>query len=197
MKIKAYKINAFTEKTNGGNPAGVVPNPPGGIKKDQMTLISRKLGVSETAFVFPSEKADCKTRFFSPRAEVALCGHATIATFYMMGQKTPGAGEKVFYQETQVGVLPVSVIYKNKKISQVMMTQDHPTIKNISLDISSVADVLRINVEDIDTSLPSQVVSTGLYTLPICVKSLDVLKNITPNYEGVEGICKKINAGSV
>jgi PhzF family phenazine biosynthesis protein len=44
--------------------------------------------------------------------------------------------------------------------------------------------------------LPKQIVSTGLFTLPVCVKSFDSLKNIKPDFNKVEKICRKTDAGS-
>ena len=59
MKVFVKKVNAFTDIINGGNPAGVVLNSPK-LTNDQMAFISKKLRVSETAFVFSSKKADFK-----------------------------------------------------------------------------------------------------------------------------------------
>ena len=87
MKVK--RVNAFTDEIDGGNPAGVVINSPK-LSEKQMKEITKTLAVSETAFVFPSDVADYKIRFFSPTLEVDLCGHATIATFFTMAQ------EKIF-----------------------------------------------------------------------------------------------------
>ncbi|MFW6119982.1 MAG: PhzF family phenazine biosynthesis protein, partial [Petrotogales bacterium] len=84
MKVK--KVNAFTDLIYGGNPAGVVLNPPW-LKNEQMKQVTKKLAVSETAFVFPSRKAEFKLRFFSPELEVDLCGHATIATFFTLAEE--------------------------------------------------------------------------------------------------------------
>ena len=81
MKIVVIKVNAFTESINGGNPAGVVLNSPE-LTEKQMAYITKQIEVSETAFVFPSKKADYKIRFFTSEIEVDLCGHATIATFF-------------------------------------------------------------------------------------------------------------------
>jgi PhzF family phenazine biosynthesis protein len=81
--IKVKKVNAFTDSINGGNPAGVVLDSPR-LTDEQMMFISKKLKVSETAFVTPSSVADFKVRFFSPSSEVDLCGHETVATFYTM-----------------------------------------------------------------------------------------------------------------
>lgn len=65
MRISVKKVNAFTESIEGGNPAGVVLDSPD-LTDEQMKYVSKTLKVSETAFVFPSENADYKVRFFSP-----------------------------------------------------------------------------------------------------------------------------------
>ena len=192
------KVNAFTESLKGGNPAGVVLDSPDLID-EQMKHISKELAVSETAFVFPSNVADFKVRFFSPKVEVDLCGHATIATFFAMALKAKLSPKKnnVITQQTKAGILPVNIYYNDdQKIDKVMMTQSKPIYKNIHFDISMIADSLKVDVKDIDDSLPKQIVSTGLFTLPICIKSYDDLKNIKPDFEKVKKICDKMGAGS-
>jgi len=198
MKVKAKIVNAFTDSFEGGNPAGVVLNSPD-LTDKQMSDITKKLKVSETAFVFPSSKADFKIRFFSPNIEVDLCGHATIATFFTM------ASEEIFEkkhnmiltQETKAGILPVSIEFlDNGNINRVMMSQDRPKIKDIYLDIFKISDSLNISKDDIDYSLPKQAVSTGLFTLPICIKSYNILKSIEPDFNKIKDICIKHNFGS-
>ena len=51
-----------------------------------MKYIAGKMGFSETAFVMPSTIASQRVRFFTPEAEVNLCGHATIATYHLLGE---------------------------------------------------------------------------------------------------------------
>jgi len=198
MKVNVKKVNAFTDSKNGGNPAGVVLNSPD-LDDKQMAYISKQLKVSETAFVFPSNKADFKIRFFSPKVEVDLCGHATIATFFSMALNGILSPKKnyVVTQETKVGILPVNIYYTDdKKIDRVMMTQSKPIYKNIQFDISIIADSFHIDLKNIDDSLPKQIVSTGLFTLPICIKSFNVLKNIKPNFDKIKKICNKLGSGS-
>jgi len=198
LKIKVLKVNAFTKQKNGGNSAGVLLNSPD-LTEEQMKNISRQLQVSETAFVFPSKKADYKTRFFSPVVEVDLCGHATIATFYVIALRNQLLENRqvTMTQETNVGVLKVDIKFsENNKLSKVMMHQGKPVLRDVDFDFSEIADSLNISVNKIDTSLPKQIVSTGLFTLPVCVKSYDILKNIKPDFDKVEQICKKIDSGS-
>ncbi len=197
MKINVKKVNAFTESLEGGNPAGVVLDLPD-LTDEQMKHVSRVLSVSETAFVFPSKKADYKIRFFSPDVEVNLCGHATIATFFTMALEGVFSQNinTVITQETKAGVLPVDIYFSDETVDRVMMTQATPRYKDICLDISILADSLNISVDEIDDSLPKQIVSTGLFTLPLCVKSFDILKAINPDFEKIKKLCSKFGAGS-
>ena len=197
MKINVKKVNAFTESLEGGNPAGVVLDSPD-LTDEQMKHISKVLSVSETAFVFPSKKADYKIRFLSPDVEVDLCGHATIATFFTMALEGVFSQNinTVIIQETKSGVLPVDIYFSDETVDRVMMTQATPRYKDICLDISILADSLNISVDEIDNSLPKQIVSTGLFTLPLCVKSFDILKAINPDFEKIKKLCIRFGVGS-
>lgn len=196
MKINVLKVNAFTESFEGGNPAGVMLESPD-LTDEQMKYITKELNVSETAFVFPSNKADYKIRFFSPEVEVDLCGHATIATFFTMALQGMFSSDCVAVQETNAGVLPVDILFTDdKKVDRVMMTQGKPIFKDIEYDLSEIADSLRVSVEDIDDSFPKQIVSTGLFTLPVCIKSFDILKTVTPDFREIKKICQLLGVGS-
>jgi PhzF family phenazine biosynthesis protein len=198
MNVKVMKINAFTESIQGGNPAGVVFDSPD-LRDEQMKQISKELVVSETAFVFPSTAADFKVRFFSPIVEVDLCGHATIATFFTMALQGKVFPKKnVVTQETKAGILPITIFYNDddEKVDRIMMAQKKPIYKNIHINISQIADSLNVDLKAIDDSLPKQIVSTGLFTLPLCIKTYDDLKNIQPNFEEVKKICQLIGVGS-
>jgi PhzF family phenazine biosynthesis protein len=106
-----------------------------------------------------------------------------------------GLKKSVVTQETKAGILPVSILFSDK-VDKVMMHQGKPIYKDIFLDISRLARSLRISKEDIDDTLPKQKVSTGLFTLPICIKSYDVLESIKPDFDEIKNICKDLGVGS-
>ena len=198
MKIRVKKVNAFTDSIKGGNPAGVVLNSPD-LTAKQMAYVSKMFKVSETAFVFPSSNADFKLRFFTPEIEVDLCGHATIATFFTMALEDffPDKINRIVLQETKAGVFPVNINFtEDGNVDRVMMTQRKPIFKDIHLDILKIANSLKISRENINDSLPKQIVSTGLFTLPICIKSFDVLKKIKPDFNKIKKICNDLGTGS-
>lgn len=107
MEVEVSTLHAFSDKALGGNPAGVVLQA-AHLSESQMQEIARQVGFSETAFVMPSEQADFKVRFFTPSDEVDLCGHATIALFYLMRtQHLVDVG--TYTLETLAGILKVVI----------------------------------------------------------------------------------------
>lgn len=82
MTIPLYQVDAFTRQLFAGNPAAVVPLPrwlPDGV----MQRIAAEINLSETAFCVP-EGDGYGLRWFTPVTEVKLCGHATLATAWVL-----------------------------------------------------------------------------------------------------------------
>ncbi len=186
MEIKVYTLNAFAKTDHGGNPAGVVLDADI-LSVDDMQKIASKVGFSETAFVRKSKGADFKVSFFTPNKEVDLCGHATIATFYLLTNKgiiQPGE----YTQETRAGIL--SVECSNNTI---YMSQCNPKFYEV-LDKKEIADTLNINEDDIMDNLPIQIVSTGLKDILIPIKSLKTLQDIKLDFDKISSFSKKQNA---
>lgn len=182
MKVKVYRLSSFTDKIDGGNPAGVVLNADN-LKEGEMKYIAKEVGYSETAFVSKSDKADFKVRFFTPVEEVDLCGHATIATFSLLTKKEiikPGE----YTQETKAGLLGIET---NEK-EEVMMDQNIPYFGEY-LDKKIITKALNISEEDFYVEYPVQIVSTGLRDIIVPIKSFDKMNFLIPNYDEIAKIC--------
>jgi PhzF family phenazine biosynthesis protein len=85
MTLSLYQIDAFTDTLFGGNPAAVIPLQhwiPDGL----MQQIALENNLSETVFIVPltGTQADYEIRWFTPRVEINLCGHATLASAYVL-----------------------------------------------------------------------------------------------------------------
>src|SRR3954468_8254847 len=80
-----WLVDAFTDAPFRGNPAGVVALHED-TSTDWMASVARELGVSDTAFVgrSGSSDGDFRLRWFTPAAEVDLCGHATLAAAHCL-----------------------------------------------------------------------------------------------------------------
>ncbi len=86
-KIPTYIVDSFTNETFKGNPAGVCILE-SDLSNDTMLSIAKELGLSETAFI--KKTADEHTysiRYFSPKMEIPLCGHATLASSKILFEK--------------------------------------------------------------------------------------------------------------
>lgn len=173
-----YKVNAFTDYLEGGNPAGVVLNADH-LSEEKMLSIAKEVGYSETAFIMNSNKADYKIRFFTPSDEVDLCGHATIATFTVLNL-TKG----LYTIETKAGILPITI----QANGYILMEQLKPTFYE-TVPKSDIAKSLGLNENDIVT-MP-QVTSTGLKDIMIHVKNQKVLKEIQPDYDTIADISRE------
>ena len=108
MKIPFAQIDAFADAPFTGNPAGVMPLD---AWLDDATLqaIAQENNLSETAFIVPdaSGAADYELRWHTPAAEVALCGHATLASgHYVLGGDAARA--VVTFRTRQSGILTVA-----------------------------------------------------------------------------------------
>jgi PhzF family phenazine biosynthesis protein len=85
MKLTLYQIDAFANKLFGGNPAAVIPLTTW-IDEVLMQQIALENNLSETVFIVPAAKseADYEIRWFTPEVEINLCGHATLASAYVL-----------------------------------------------------------------------------------------------------------------
>ncbi len=85
MKMPLYQIDAFANKLFSGNPAAVIPLQ-SWLEDDLLQSIALENNLSETVYFVPSKNpnADFDIRWFTPAVEVNLCGHATLASAYVL-----------------------------------------------------------------------------------------------------------------
>lgn len=189
MRVEAFKLGSFTQNISGGNPAGVVVEAEG-LTEQQMQQLAGIIGYSETAFVTKSSLADFKVRFFTPCAEVDLCGHATIATFSLMKQKGL-VSEGEYTQETKAGILKIVI-----KGDTVYMQQANPQFFEC-IDPAELLSCLGVHHEDFDAQLPIQVVSTGLRDIFVPLKDEKTLRDLKPDMEEITKISQKYSASGI
>lgn len=106
MKLDLYQIDAFTDKTFGGNPACVVPLTDW-LSDEILLKITKENAVAETAF-FVDKGDKIHLRWFTPEIEMDLCGHATLATAHCLKSILNYPNEKIIF-ETLSGDLTVLV----------------------------------------------------------------------------------------
>ena len=104
MKLQIFQVDAFTSKLFGGNPAAVVPLE-AWLPAETMQSIALENNLSETAF-FVREGDEYGLRWFTPTFEIDLCGHATLATAFVLYEQL-GATEPILKFKSKSGLLTV------------------------------------------------------------------------------------------
>ncbi len=97
MKLTLYQIDAFTNKVFGGNPAAVIPLETW-IEDDLMQKLALENNLSETVFFVPSGAEEYEIRWFTPLAEINLCGHATLASAFVLYNFLNFKNSKLIFQ---------------------------------------------------------------------------------------------------
>jgi PhzF family phenazine biosynthesis protein len=104
MTLRIYQVDAFTDVPFRGNPAAVCPLPEA-RSEAWMADVAREMNLSETAFLVRRADGAFDLRWFTPAAEVALCGHATLASAHVLWETgVLAAGETARFQ-TKSGLL--------------------------------------------------------------------------------------------
>ncbi len=106
MKLEIFQVDAFTTKPFGGNPAAVVPLD-AWLPDDVMLNIAAENNLSETAF-FVRDGGKYNIRWFTPTVEVNLCGHATLASSYVIFNELKLESEKIEFHSDKSGELSVT-----------------------------------------------------------------------------------------
>ena len=183
--MKFYIVDAFTETTFGGNPAGVVILPEGAdFPSDEvMVKTAAELRYSETAFIKKLGEKEFQIRYFTPAAEVDLCGHATIGSFKALLYGGYIEDNAVYMNHTLSGDLNIVV-----KDGFILMDMAAPVkINEIACEegLAELYTIMGLDYADQKakgvTLLP-QMISTGLPDIMMPVASQADLAAIAPDF---------------
>lgn len=191
LKRKFYVVNSFAVKPFGGNPAGVFPNA-NGLDEETMQAIARQLNLVETVFIFPSphEQVDFELRYFTPKKELPIAGHPTIAAWLALAYSNTiePVNRTQYHQQTKAGIQEIQIL-ESEGGYVVTMEQPSPKFLAVIEDRNSVADIFGITLDDMIPELPIQAVSTGLGHIIFGVKSLQALMKVRRNIAPLRALC--------
>ena len=183
--MKYFIVDAFTDRPFGGNPAGVVLLDLDSFPKDELMLqIAAELRYSETAFVKRHSAQEFTIRYFTPKAEVELCGHATIASFFLLHRKRWASGRCLCH--TKAGDLHIEAGEK------VMMQMAKPRIVATIAETEIIYQAL--GVKNYRPKMPVQIVYAGLPDLMIPLPDVAILQTLQPDMQAISTITKQLEA---
>lgn len=185
--MRYYIIDAFSDQPFGGNPAGVVLLDGDTFPTEELMVhIAAELRYSETAFVRRDSDSEYTVRYFTPKAEVELCGHVTIATFSLLYKLQLAKGRCICH--TQAGDLSIEVGEK------VLMQMATPRIVDTITDSEEIYRA--IGVTDYQPTLPVQIAYSGLPDIMIPLRDVAMLQSLRPDMEAIAMITRKYDAVS-
>ncbi|QGV79979.1 PhzF family phenazine biosynthesis isomerase [Streptomyces ficellus] len=181
---------AFTSDPEGGNPAGVVPDA-SGLDDAEMLAIAAALGYSETAFVTHRDDAArrFRVRYFSPLAEVAFCGHATIALAVALAERL-GTGDLLL--DTPAGEIPV-VTGHDATGAVVATLTSVPTRSRpaVPTELEPTLRALGWSAADLDPALPPHVAFGGNEHLVLAAATRARLADLDYDFDALAGVMRE------
>ena len=175
-KLKYFIVDVFTETPLQGNPLAVVMNTCA-LSTEQMQRIAREFNLSETTFVERRPEAveraeGVRVRIFTTQEELNFAGHPTLGTASVIRQHAPEAlqGDSIALA-LNAGVIPVR--FEGEGLFGEMRQRD-PEF-GAELDAAEVARLIGLSPEDLDSSLPPQVVSTGTAFAMVALRDAEAL----------------------
>ncbi len=176
--MKTYFVDAFTNQKFKGNPAAVLM-PETDLDAETMQNIATEIGFSESAFIRQLEGNTYNIRFFSPKTEIPLCGHATLASSKIVFDNTPFETIK-FINRDQV------VLNIEKERHQIKMRFPVYDIEEIEVP-QAVIDALGIS------ELVNKRYSPVNKIILVEIESASQLANLKPDYASLINSYSGIN----
>lgn len=192
--MEAYVVDAFTKTPYGGNAAGVVLLADSYPPERDMLALAAKLGFSETVFLLPLSDDAFRLRYFTPAAEVDLCGHATVAAFHTLLQFGKLRAGQRYTAQTLAGEIAVDIDFDGC----------------VWLDMAPPRELGLLSVEDTAAlyamfglvpgdagALAPAIVDTGLPDIMMPVASRALLAALKPDWSAISDLSRALQVTGV
>jgi len=191
MKVLPFKkIDAFTNGTSSGNPAGYITMNPSellSLAEMQQIAVELKGFVNEVGYVcrLPDR---VKLQFYSSECEVAFCGHALIAIMNDLLRNDPvlNAQKEV---AIEVGAGPLTVFNDLSETDAVYIMAPEPQFLPCPVNVDEVVAALGTVADEIHSGYPIRLIDGGLRTLLVPMKTLNGCLKLFPHQESLRQFC--------
>ena len=170
-KIKIYQVDAFSSEIFSGNPAAVCPLNDW-LPDHVMQSIASENNLSETAF-FINQKGKFFIRWFTPKVEIGLCGHATLASAHVLCSELGVQINNIEFHTNSGDLL--NITHEDDIIS---MGFPSYVPKQCDQDLNEISEALGVT----PTSF-----QTGIYGLAIFQSEKEIL-NLKPNFHAMKNL---------
>jgi trans-2,3-dihydro-3-hydroxyanthranilate isomerase len=198
------QVDVFAERALEGNALAIFTDARG-LSSGEMQALARETNLSETTFILPrapeiERERGVHVRIFLTTEEVPFAGHPTLGTASWLYLNHPifrGAEEITL----DLGVGPIRVRFNPPQPREIgvfgTMRQNDPTFGeafNSSDERAALANALNIPVQDLDPTLPAQIVSTGMAFCVVPLRSLEVANRLRINAQNSRQFLDRVGA---
>ncbi|WP_051852710.1 PhzF family phenazine biosynthesis isomerase [Streptomyces aureocirculatus] len=194
------RYTAFATDPAGGNPAGIVLDA-SGLGGADMLAVAADVGYSESAFLTPGPAAlgqvgrAFTVRYFSPRAEVPFCGHATVAAAVALAERA-GPGDFVF--DTPAGTVPVSVVEAGDGVLRATLTSVEPRVEDAApADVEEALGALGWRADELDPGLPPRISFAGARHLILAAATRARLADLAYDFDRLRTLMLRLDLTTV
>lgn len=179
--LHILRYAAFTDRPDGGNPAGVVLDARG-LDAAGMLAIAAEVGYSETAFLFPRADGIYDVRYYSPEREISFCGHATIAAAVALAERGAPAALTL---HAPVGEVDVRTHRDGARITATLTSvEPHVEVAPDALLQGTLA-ALRWQEDELDPALPVRIGFAGARHLILAARTRTRLRALAYDYDAL------------
>ncbi|MER7135583.1 PhzF family phenazine biosynthesis isomerase [Streptomyces sp. NPDC049952] len=191
---EVLRYTAFSADPEGGNPAGVVLDA-SGLGDAEMLAVAADLGYSESAFLTdPDGHGGHTVRYFSPKAEVPFCGHATVAAALALAERD-GPGDLVF--STPAGPVPVTVVREGGALRATLTSVEPHTEDAAPEDLAEALAALDWPAADLDPALPPRIAYAGARHLVLAAATRERLADLAYDFARLEALMRRLDLTTV
>jgi trans-2,3-dihydro-3-hydroxyanthranilate isomerase len=163
-----------------------------GLTDPEMQALAKEMNLSETTFIFPRDAATerergVRVRIFTVQEELPFAGHPTLGTAFAL---RAGSTNKTIVLDLNVGKVPVEFEDAPGQPTFAEMTQVDPVF-GIQHEREAVARAVGLSIDDFDSSLPIETISTGMPFTVTPLKSLAVIQRLRVDLQRAEDYLEK------
>ncbi|MGD0800964.1 MAG: PhzF family phenazine biosynthesis protein [Terracidiphilus sp.] len=181
MEVEYFVVDVFTDRALAGNPLAVMMNTCS-LTPEQMQAIALEFNLSETTFIerrpeAVEEAEGVRVRIFTTREELNFAGHPTLGTASVLRLVAPETlREETVTLRLNVGAVPVRF---DRHAEGLFGEMRQPEAEfGAELEAAEVARLIGLEVEDLEPSLPPQIVSTGTAFAIVALRSDEALARL-------------------
>ncbi|MFE0002123.1 PhzF family phenazine biosynthesis protein [[Kitasatospora] papulosa] len=191
---EVLRYTAFSADPEGGNPAGIVLDA-SGLGDAEMLAVAADLGYSESAFLTdPDGHGGHTVRYFSPKAEVPFCGHATVAAALALAERD-GPGDLVF--STPAGPVLVTVVREDGELRATLTSVEPHTEDAAPEDLAEALAALDWPAADLDPALPPRIAYAGARHLVLAAATRERLADLAYDFARLEALMRRLDLTTV